>query len=465
MSSVSELEAPVSRVARWLHIDRAVFFSILSKIWGSTAGIVTTLLIAAFFSPELQGFHYTFAAVVALQVFGELGLGTVLTYYASHEWAKLSLNQFGHPIGDEHAMSRLSSLGRFAIKWYAAAAAFVVTGVAAGGWIFFSAADEVQVSWQGPWFALCAVTGLTLCMTPVWALLEGCNQVSNTYAYRLVQAVALSATAWIAITLGAGLWTSSLSTFVGSLFAATLMIRRYGPLLRAVFLRRPTLSRLSWRRDILPMQWRFALSWISGYLMFSLFTPVLFHYHGAVIAGQMGMTWAFVSILTTLTYSWIMPRAPTYGILIASAKYAELDRLFFRNASVAIGATSLGAFAIWLLVYALNQFPNPLATRLLPPLPTALMLAASAINSATIPFAIYLRAHKQEPLLVLSLVGAVVSAAGFVFLGRTYAADGIAVAYLTTTAALAPFIYLLWRRKRQEWHVPGNSSEAYFPRT
>ena len=458
-------KALVGRAARWLHLDRAVFFSILSKTWSSTAGIVTTLLIAVFFSPELQGFHYTFAAVVALQVFGELGLGTVLTYYASHEWAKLSLNQLGRPIGDEHAMSRLSSLGQFAIKWYAAAAAFVVTGVAAGGWIFFSAAGEVHVSWQGPWFALCAVTGITLCMTPVWALLEGCNQVSNTYAYRLIQAVALSATAWIAITLGAGLWTSSLSALVGLLFAATLMNRRYGPLLRAVFLTQPTVSRLSWRRDILPMQWRFALSWISGYLMFSLFTPVLFHYHGAVIAGQMGMTWALVSIITTLTYSWIMPRAPTFGILIASEKYAELDRLFFRIASVVIGITTLGAFVIWLLVYALSQFPNPFAARLLPPLPTALMLAASAINSATIPFAIYLRAHKREPLLVLSIVGAVISAAAFVVLGQTYAADGIAVAYLTTTAVLAPFVLLLWHRKRQEWHAPGTSSEAYFPRT
>lgn len=415
------------------------------------------------FSPELQGFHYTFAAVVALQVFGELGLGTVLTYYASHEWAKLSLSQEGRPIGDALAISRLSSLGRFAFKWYSAAAAFVVTGLAIGGWIFFSKSGEQDVSWQGPWIALSAITGLTLCMTPIWALLEGCNQVSRTYVFRLIQAVVSSASAWTAICLGAGLWTSSLGAFFGLLIAVIFIIHRYRHLLRTLFLIRPGTAQLNWRRDILPMQWRFALSWISGYFMFSLFTPVLFHFHGAIVAGQMGMTWSLVSILTTLTYSWIMPKAPTLGILIANARFAELDQLFFRATAVVIGITTAGAFAIWLVVYALNQFPNPLAARLLTPLPTACMLAATALNSATIPFAIYLRAHKQEPLLALSLIGAGICTVAFVVLGKAYSADGIAVAYLATTTVLSPFVLLLWHRKRQEWHSPEATGRNHLP--
>ena len=38
------------------------------------------------------------------------------------------------------------------------------------------------------------------------------------------------------------------------------------------------------------MQWKIAISWTSGYLAFQLFTPLLFRYQNATVAGQMGMT-------------------------------------------------------------------------------------------------------------------------------------------------------------------------------
>src|SRR5206468_2800274 len=104
-------EALRLKYSRLLGIDRAVFFAIAGKIWSLSAGLVTTLLIAGFFSPDLQGYYYTFQAVLAIQAIAELGLGSVLTYYASHEWAKLALDRDGEVTGDAEAMSRLVSLG------------------------------------------------------------------------------------------------------------------------------------------------------------------------------------------------------------------------------------------------------------------------------------------------------------------------------------------------------------------
>src|SRR5258706_7331621 len=124
------------RLARSLEIDRAVFFAIAGKIWSLGAGLVTTLLIAVFFAPDLQGYYYTFQAVLAIQAIAELGLGSVLTYYASHEWAKLALDRDGGVTGDAEALSRLVSFGRFSLKWYLIARA-VLTMVLAAGRLFF----------------------------------------------------------------------------------------------------------------------------------------------------------------------------------------------------------------------------------------------------------------------------------------------------------------------------------------
>ena len=42
------------------------------------AGIVTAVLIFINFSRQVQGYYYTFAAVIALQTFFELGLNVVV---------------------------------------------------------------------------------------------------------------------------------------------------------------------------------------------------------------------------------------------------------------------------------------------------------------------------------------------------------------------------------------------------
>ncbi len=403
----------------------------------------------------MQGYYYTFTSVLAIQVFAELGLGTVLTYYASHEWANLALDRYGRVTGDADSSSRLTSLGRFALRWYIVTGAAMTLVLVVAGFGFFADGGDQGFSWKAPWIGLCVVTGLTLCATPIWALLEGCNQVSNVYAYRFVQFVATGVAAWTAIYLGAGLWAASISGMAGLLAMMVTVGRRYSGFIGTILLAQPKGPRLNWRVDILPMQWRIAISWVSGYFTFSLFTPVLFHYHGPVIAGQMGMTWVFVGALMSVASSWIMPKAPRFGILIAQQRYAELDRIFWRMTAVVLSVTIMGATGIWAVVFSLNQLHHRFAIRLLPPAPTAYLLLATIIVSALLPMATYLRAHKKEPLLALSVTSGFLTAVAVVVLGKYYSAEGVAVGYLAVSATVTPFVALIWHRRRAEWHAPG----------
>lgn len=415
-------------------------------------GLITTLLIAAWFSPELQGYYYTFNSVLAFQVFAELGLGTVLTSFASHEWAKLAFDRHGRITGDEDALSRLTSLGSFALRWYMAAGVAMTLIFAIGGLYFFGASGDQVPSWRAPWIALSIVTGLNLCVLPVWALLEGCNQVSNVYAYRLIQSVASTVAAWLGLYLGAELWVASIIGVTNLLAMMVTVGRRYRGFLRVILLGRPQGPRFYWRLDILPLQWRISLSWIGGYFTFSLFTPVLFHYQGPVIAGQMGMTWSFVAALTAVASSWVTPKAPVFGILIAQRRYGELDRMFWRITAAVVAITALGALGIWSMVYALGSFDHPFAVRLLSPVATGYLLLATILLAASLPMSTYLRAHKREPLLVLSVISGLLNGIVVVVLGKYYSAEGMTIGYLVVTAVLTPFVALIWYRRRAEWH-------------
>src|SRR2546429_8571058 len=95
----------IKKHSRWAEVDRAVVYAALSKAWEMLAGVGTILMVGHFFSPEIQGYYYTFSSILALQVMVEMGLGTVIVQFASHEWSRLSLDENRRIAGDATALS------------------------------------------------------------------------------------------------------------------------------------------------------------------------------------------------------------------------------------------------------------------------------------------------------------------------------------------------------------------------
>jgi O-antigen/teichoic acid export membrane protein len=431
----------------WFEVDRAVVFVALAKVWALGAGPVTALLIATHFTPETQGYYYTFGTILALQVFVELGLGTVLVQFASHEWSRLRLDPSGHIVGDEEALSRLISIARVGTKWYQVGGIIVTVGLSLGGYLFFSGSSSYGVSWLWPWLCLCVLAGINICLVPVWSLLEGCNQVSQLFAFRFIQGACSSVSVWVAILLGADLWAAPVTLMVGLICAAIFFVSRYRRFIAALIWSRPLGQCINWYQEMLPMQWRVALSWVSGYLFFSIFTPVLFKYHGPVVAGQMGMTWSLLGAMQ-IASAWIAPRAPKFGILIAQKKYEELEHLFWRITKIVIAISIFVAICVWLFIYVLYESGCQLATRLLPPFPTALFIMAQMLTTISLPFSTYMRAQKTEPIVHLSVIAAVLNGISAITLGKYYSANGMAFGYLAINIMVIPLVVLVWRRQR-----------------
>src|SRR6478752_1973361 len=104
---------------RWAGIDRAVFFAAASRLWTVGAGVITLFIVGTSFSPEIQGYYFTFFSIIGLLIFLELGLSQSLVQFASHEFARLSFDSGFRLSGDASALSRLQAFGRLALQWYA----------------------------------------------------------------------------------------------------------------------------------------------------------------------------------------------------------------------------------------------------------------------------------------------------------------------------------------------------------
>jgi len=438
------------------HLDRATLFALMQRLWLIGSGPLTALLITLYFTPEVQGYYYTFASIIAFQIFAELGLGQVILLFASHEWAELGLDADGRIVGNPDALSRLASLHRFAVAWYLGAAIVLIAGQYIGGiWLF--SASHSTVEWRAPWIALCLVSSGIFMVIPIWSLIEGCNQVAEVYRFRFGEAIVFTVFLWIAIVARMSLWVpvvGSAAKLVYNLWYLAAHKRNFIASLRAATIK----ARIKWG-EIWQLQKRFALSWISGYFIFSLFTPVAFRYQGPVIAGQVGITLAMTRLLYSLSGAWLATRLPSFGVAIARRDYARLDKMALRAGLLTIGTAVVGAVSLWSGLYLMSIFYARFAVRFLPLFPTGLFLAASVMIIATLPISSYLRAHKQEPMMGISVLGAVLIGLSTWFFGKTVGVNGMGMGYLVINSlVMLPGSILICQRCRAEWHTPAQSA-------
>lgn len=440
------------RVPEFFGVDRAIGFSLLNTGRAMVGGPLLALLITLYFSPEVQGYYYTFASVLALQVFAEMGLGAVLLQFASHEWAGLSQGP-GGVAGRPDNLSRLADIVRLAGRWYGAAAIVSTGGLMAGGFWFFRRQGHVEVAWELPWLCLCGLTGVKLFFTPFFSILEGCGQVRAVYGYRLTEGLLTLAVAAAAICLGAGLWTAVAVTAVVLIANVIFLGRRHRSFFRSV-LSAEVGARLDWRHEMLPMQWRIAVSWMSGYFVFQLFTPVLFNYQGAVVAGQFGLAWALVNAVSSVATAWINTKVPRFGALVALREFGELDRLARRAALGAVSVAALGAIAALAVLQGLDVWYPAVARRFLPLLPCAVLLGAVVLLQVSYAQSSYLRAHKREPFLGLSVIGAGLIGASTWYFGSRHGALEMALGYFAVVALFTlPVGTIIFARCRRRWHA------------
>lgn len=438
------------RLLALLEVDRAVFYAILLRLWQLAAGAGTIVLMTQFFSPETQGYYYTFASLVALQTFFELGLNIVVINVCSHEWAQLELDETGAVRGEARARWRLISLGRMLFRWYGAASVLFTVIAGGVGVCFLNAQPDVGVDWHAPWLVLAIASGLLLWTLPFNAMLEGCNQVATVNQFRLIQAIAANAAVWTVMILGGGLWAAVAATTARLICDLYLLLIRYRRFF-APFWRPAGQQGISWKEEIWPLQWRLAIGGICSYFAFFLLTPVMISYHGAVVAGQMGMTWTVVTAIQAAANAWVQTRAPRFGMLIKARDYLQLDRVFRRVTLLAVAAMILAGGTFWLLLGGLNVLEYRVAGRLLEPLPTGVLLLAALVQLLAASLVYYVRAHKQEPFLAASVVSNCLVGLMIWRLGSWYGPLGAAVGLLAVSALFTlPAHGLIWTQCRRQ---------------
>lgn len=430
----------MARFVRIGGLDAQVAATLVLRSWSVLAGACTVLLIPRWLGQVEQGYYFTFSSLLALQIFFELGLSQVVVQIVSHEFAHLSAAPDGRISGDDHRLAKLAELMRLLRRWYFVAAVAFALAVGAAGAFFFSLQGTLPAGeWLGVWLSVALLTGANLYLSIWLTVLEGCGKVADVARLRTRISVFGYAGMWACLALGASLWSILLLPLTTVVMTAMWLRRSAEPLRDLVSSQTPGAASFSWRRNIFPFQWRIAVSWVSGYFIFQIFTPLTFAKHGPVEAGRLGIAMAIFSALLTVGMSWVNAKLPAMGALVSRSERQALNVLFWSVTKRSLLFVICSVAAVVVGLYVLRSLNPPLASRVAD-LPVVLCLGiATVANCLVYAAAGYMRIHIEEPMLWVSISSAVATIAAAAFM-----IDLGVFPMMASYAAVAALLALPW---------------------
>lgn len=393
---------------RLIEADSDVRATLILRSWSLFAGAATLLLIPKFLTADQQGFYFTFASVIAVQIFFDLGFNYVILQLASRATA------LSTPAQQRHRLSELMSLSQ---KWYARLALGYFFIVVTAGYALFRGKAGMHVGgWLGPWIVLCALSALNLSYSPILAIFEGAGRVTAVALLRAKQSALGYMLLWLLLVTSQSLWAVCAVPAVACICTAVWCraCRNQSDGINELSCNNslPAGNSLRWRTDILPLQWRLAVSWISGYLLFQAFNPLLFANQGAQVAGQVGLALSAFTAIQAIGSSWTTAKVPLFAQLVSQERKAQLNVAFKQaliksTAATAVLSSAFLAAALWASVkdYAISHRLPEFSV-------LSLLGIAAVLNTLIGGLATYMRCHHEEPMLAVSATAAVLSVSG-----------------------------------------------------
>jgi hypothetical protein len=286
----------------------------ITRILLTALAPINAILIVTFLDTSEQGYLYTMYSLVALGYYAELGLGQVLTQLVSEAFVKSGAgpNKPTLLLYTYLQFTLRSGILLFLITFLISIAAFL---------IFF---DQSSLRWDGLMgvFAILSIsTSISIPMVLLHAYLDACNRNVLINNIRSTETLVRLVVLVLLLSLGYKLFAFAFATMITALVAVALVVAFNYPFFRRLLtLPKPPREILQEQYQrvkgaILPLQLRYAQSWMSGIFINALVVPLVFRLEGKEIAGQLGFSMALVSVILNFSVVLVTSQLPVFAIM------------------------------------------------------------------------------------------------------------------------------------------------------
>ena len=415
----------------------------INQLWRLFSGPALLILIPLYLSAEAQGYWYTFVSLAALAVFADMGFSTILLQFSAHEFAYLKFESDKTLSGSQKHLERLATLFRFAMKWSGGMGLIAFPVILVVGF-FILDQKQTEVNWVLPWIIYGLASVFVFVNSMSLSFIEGCNSVGEVQKIRFLISFATVLSTICLLFLGTELYALAVSLFVGALTGTLLILYRYISMLKQLYIIGSEILH-DWKTEILPLVGKYAISWASGYFIFFIFTPIAFHYYGTIEAGMVGLSISVCTAIFGIANIWMAIIIPKINMLVSQKDYETLDLIFTKHLILSVVTYILEITILFIIITFFKDYV-PFDERLVSPFSLMIISMGWLLQIIINSLAVYMRAHKEEPLVIPSFVSGVYISLATLLISVYLPFEYFFLGFLSSFVWLMPWVIIIFRK-------------------
>jgi hypothetical protein len=427
-------------------INKDLSSTLFNSLWRIVSGPVTLLFIPSFLTALEQGYWYTFTGIAALSIFADLGFTTIVLQFTAHEFAYLRFSDNRELSGDKEHLWRLASFFRFVIRWLIKIVSIVFPVIVVGGY-YFLASKQDDLSWQWAWIIYSLTSAGAFVNSALFSFFEGCNSVGLIQGIRFRVGVCQTIVMISSLAAGLNIYALGMALLVNVIVSGGYIAYCFHSTIKQLLCLSAERC-YNWWPEFSVLIWRYAVSWCSGYFIFQIFTPLAFYFHGAEFSGKIGISIAMWTAGFSIANTWMIAIMPRLNMLISEQKWQVLDELFNKNLWRTVLTLGVGGLMYFVLYFILHDHFY-FFERVLPPLTMGMLYISWILQSWVNSVALYLRAHKREPLMKISLISGIWVVVTTYFCARFLPSEYLFVGFLSQYWSVI-VVYRIYKKQKQE---------------
>lgn len=426
-------------------------YAYLTRIFSILVGPISVYFIYKYVDLETQGFISTFQSFLSLILIFELGLTQVLITFVSHEKDEIRFHkQFLK--GTLSKLNYLKEIFIFAFKWYLGASFCLLFSSLIIGYLIFDSSSE-KISWQFPWITFVIFLSFNLFTFLFLSFMEGLGKLKDVYLLRLFYTVVFALSFWLFLYLDYNLWSLPLSYLI-SMIPYLFFIHKYRKIFFQLF--RSNIKKISnsfnWIKDLLPLQIKIAISALSSFFAISTMTPMTFVFYGAEDAGRMGLSLTILLAVISLTTVLVSVNFHKFGVLASNKDIKAMDRLVMKLTLIALLLSILLLNSILITFYFVESLFPDILTRLMPMSSFIYFAIGMIFSSLGAPMGAYLRAHKIDPIMKISLVSSIAVLVSNYIALKYFNIQTLPIFYAIVVSSAFPFVVIFYFFHRRKYY-------------
>lgn len=410
-------------------------YTLIFRASSAAFGFLQIVAVLFFLSPEDQGIYYSMLGLIGLQVFGSMGLNIAQIHFMSGLSPNLRNNAL-IPVERNPKNQEFFFILRFTLKWYSTAAFFMLIALVPLGLLFYERANLLNFNVGLTWIGLCFFASFNFFVIWLTTIHEGLGNVEKASQARLLQLLISNSFIWVSLSVDWGLVSFAIGNTIGVLVVFVFLSFDHRFILANLFRFCIRNIKVRWKSTFWSFQWRIGVSWISGFFIINLFNPLILFFHGPVLAGQFGLSLHVVRSLASIANAVVEVQQPKYGKLLTEGLAAEMDVILKKTTAVSLTIFSIGVLGFLIGMQILSSYVQGLEHRLLPSSELLLLSIIVGSSLVSLSISVYLRSHKLEPFLGISVLNALVTICLSLLLVPFFKTHGAIISYFCGTVII-----------------------------